>query len=60
MYTLEELEQHLKNCHKSICVDGSMAYMHGFGDGFRAAIDSLACYKGNEAAKDETPEPRNK
>lgn len=46
MYSLDELVQYLENCHKSMCVDGPMEYMHGFGSGYRAAIESLAAYKG--------------
>lgn len=46
MYSLDELVQYLENCHKSMCVDGPMEYMHGFGEGFRVAIETVASYKG--------------
>lgn len=44
MVSIDELVQYLEDCHRTTCVDGPMEYMHGFGDGFRAAIGSLACY----------------
>lgn len=46
MYRLEELVQHLKECHKTTCVDGSVDFMRGFGEGYRAAIETLAAYEG--------------
>lgn len=46
MYSLDELVQYLESCHKSMCVDGPIEYMHGFGDGFRVAIEAVANYKG--------------
>lgn len=51
MYSLEELVQHLRECHKTTCVDGSMDFMRGFGEGYRAAIDSLTAYKGISASQ---------
>lgn len=44
MHSIEELKAYLEECHASTCVDGSMDYMRGFGEGFRAAIATLASY----------------
>lgn len=44
MHNIKELKAYLEECHASTCVDGSMDYMRGFSEGFRAAIATLASY----------------
>ena len=56
MYSIEELTAYLEECHASTCVDGSVDFMRGFGEGFRDAIATLASY--NKDKQLSTPPPR--